>query len=424
MKTFSISKIIYVVFAFFVLTFFGWYLFEKNIGTVNTPGIVPIDTTSDTATGADKVPSLPGFKLSKGLSGFSLSIFAKDVPGARVIELDPKGRILVSQIGEGKIVALSDTDNDNVSDQVKILASGLQKPHGMAFQCDAGDKCFLYVAEQGILSRFFYDADGPQSPSLGKKEKLMSINYSSSDSHFTRALLFLPSPDQDTLLISVGSSCNVCHEKDTEHATILSYNIKTGKKEIYAKGLRNAPFMALNPVSGKVYVTEMGRDNLGDDLPRDEINIIEQKNNEPQNYGWPICYGKNIHDDNFDKNTYIRNPCMAPFETPSFIDLQAHSAPLGLAFIPEEGWPEEYWYNLLVAYHGSWNRSIPTGYKIVRLKMNANGGYQGTEDFITGFLTPDGKKLGRPVDLKVLSGGVAYISDDSSGVIYRLSRNK
>lgn len=115
---------------------------------------------------------------------------------------------------------------------------------------------------------------------------------------------------------------------------------------------------------------------------------------------------------------------MAPFETPSFIDLQAHSAPLGLAFIPEEGWPEEYWYNLLVAYHGSWNRSIPTGYKIVRLKMNANGGYQGTEDFITGFLTPDGKKLGRPVDLKVLSGGVAYISDDSSGVIYRLSRNK
>ncbi len=168
----------------------------------------------------------------------------------------------------------------------------------------------------------------------------------------------------------------------------------------------------------------MGRDNLGDNIPPDEINIIEQKNNQPQNYGWPNCYGKNIHDDVFDKNTYIRNPCMAPFETPSFIDLQAHSAPLGLSFVPEEGWPEEYWYNLLVAYHGSWNRSAATGYKIVRLKMNAKGEYLGTEDFITGWLKDNDTKAGRPVDIKVLSGGTAYITDDSSGVIYRLYRDK
>ena len=114
---------------------------------------------------------------------------------------------------------------------------------------------------------------------------------------------------------------------------------------------------------------------------------------------------------------------MEPFETPSFIDLQAHSAPLGLAFIPEEGWDEEYWYNLLVAYHGSWNRTVPTGYKIVRIKMNAKGEYLGTEDFITGWLTKNGEKIGRPVDIKVFSGGVAYISDDDAGMIYRLSRN-
>jgi glucose/arabinose dehydrogenase len=283
--------------------------------------------------------------------------------------------------------------------------------------------CFLYVAERDMLSRFPYDSE---TPSLGKKENLMRISSSGLDRHFTRSLLFLPSgsgfPMDDTLLVSVGSSCNVCHEQHPDYAAVLAYSLVDKQKEVYAKGLRNATFMTLNPVNGKVFATEMGRDNLGDNLPPDEINIIENRDNQPQNYGWPNCYGKNVHDDQFDHNTYIRNPCMLPFETPSFVDLPAHSAPLGLAFIPEEGWPPEYWYNLLVAYHGSWNRSVPTGYKIVRLKMDAKGKYLGTEDFITGWLTDGGKKLGRPVDIKVLPGGVAYISDDSTGVIYRLSQ--
>jgi len=178
--------------------------------------------------------------------------------------------------------------------------------------------------------------------------------------------------------------------------------------------------MARSYVDGKIWATEMGRDGLGDNTPPDEINIIEKG----KNYGWPICYGKNIHDTNFDKKTYIRNPCMVPLETPSYVDLQAHSAPLGLDFVPEEGWPESYWYNMLVAYHGSWNRSIPTGYKIVRINMDSKGKYLGTEDFITGWLTADGKKLGRPVDIKVSPGGTAYISDDQAGVIYRLYRTK
>lgn len=399
------SKTFYILILVLMFVFLGFYVFQKNIGTVNIPNKASTEEI-------EKVPSLSGFKVP---DGFSLNIFAKDVPGARVLEIDSRGRILVSQTSEGKIVALRNTDNDPASDEQKVLISGLKKPHGMAFRCESKDKCFLYVAESDTLSRFSYDAD---TPSLGVKEKLMSITSSITDNHFTRSLLFLPPPDEDILLISVGSTCNVCNEKDTDHASILSYNIKTGKKEVYAKGLRNSPFMTLDPIYGKVYATEMGRDNLGDDVPPDEINII----GKGKNYGWPICYGKNIHDDNFDKNIYIRNPCMEPFETSSFVDLQAHSAPLGLAFIPEEGWPEDYWYNLLVAYHGSWNRSIPTGYKIVRLKMNAKGEYLGTEDFITGWLTESDEKIGRPVDIKILSGGVAYITDDSRGVIYRLAR--
>jgi glucose/arabinose dehydrogenase len=267
------------------------------------------------------------------------------------------------------------------------------------------------------LVRYPYDAE---TGTLGEEEKLIDIASSPTDRHFTRSLLFLPSPNEDTLLVSVGSSCDVCHEQDTEHASILSYNVKTGKKEQYAKGLRNATFISLNPVNGQVFATEMGRDALGDEIPPDEINIIKKGGN----YGWPACFGKNIHDDKFDKNTYIRNPCQEPFETESFADIPAHSAPLGLAFIPEEGWPEEYWYDLLVAYHGSWNRTEPTGYKIVRMKFDAKGNYSGTEDFITGWLTAQGEKIGRPADIKVFSGGTAYITDDASGVIYKLTRAK
>ena len=422
----KVKNILGAILVLLLLAGVGYFLFKKNIGTVNIPNKESIEETDDVPIDDENIPKLSGYELP---SGFSLSIFAKDVKGARVIEFDPKGRILVSQTSEGKIIALSDTNNDNVSDQEnerKVLASGLKNPHGMALECHSEEgKCFLYVAERDALYRYLYDAD---TPSLQAKEKLLDIASSLTDNHFTRSLLFLPLPNEDTLLISVGSSCNVCHEKDTDHASILSYNIKTGERGVYAKGLRNAVFMTLDPVHGKVYATEMGRDNLGDDLPPDEINIIENKNNQIQNYGWPNCYGKNIHDTQFDKNIYIRNPCMEPFETPSFVDLQAHSAPLGLAFIPEEGWSEEYWYNMLVVYHGSWNRSTPTGYKIARIKMNAKGDYLGTEDFITGWLSKNDNKsstkTGRPVDIKVLSGGVAYISDDSSGLIYRLWKSE
>jgi glucose/arabinose dehydrogenase len=121
---------------------------------------------------------------------------------------------------------------------------------------------------------------------------------------------------------------------------------------------------------------------------------------------------------------------MAPFETPSAIDLQAHSAPLGLAFIPEEGWSEDMWFDMLVAYHGSWNRSVPTGYKIVRIDMDAKGnpvvgadGKPKVTDFITGWIKADGSVPGRPADILVLPGGSMYVSDDKAGVIYKISRS-
>jgi glucose/arabinose dehydrogenase len=364
-----------------------------------------------------KITSDEELKYLKLPENFAIQIFAKGVNGARVIKEDPAGNLIVSLTKEGKIVSLPDLNQDGRADKVIILLEGLQNPHGMEIKCwdvRRPQNCQLYVAETEKLVQ--YDLVFDEKEKIYKPvnpEKILDLPKGGR--HFTRTLLFLPYPQDHKLLISVGSTCDVCFEKDERNGTILVYDFKTKESKIYAKGLRNSVFLTLHPVTGKVWATEMGRDWLGDDLPPDEINIIE----EGKNYGWPICYGKNIHDDNFDKNVYIRNPCMEPFETPSYIDIPAHSSPLGLAFFPEEGWPEKYWHNLLVAYHGSWNRTVPTGYKIARYILDSQGNYLGEEDFITGWLQ-ENEAIGRPVDILIKPGGIIYISDDKAGVIYRV----
>lgn len=342
--------------------------------------------------------------------GFTISIFAKDVPGARVMTRDPSGTLLVSEPDAKRVVALPDEDGDGKADGRITVLGNVRKPHGLAFKCE--DECLLYVGEENALVSYSYD-----SKTHTAKERKKHADLPGDGGHSTRSLLFMPAPDDHILLVSVGSSCNVCNEVDNRRAKIFAYNTRTSEFKEFARGLRNSVFMAIHPVTGKIWATEMGRDLLGDDLPPDEINVIERG----KNYGWPICYGKNMHDTDFDTNTYIRNPCMEPLETSSFIDIPAHSAPLGLAFFGEEGWPEEYWHDMLVAHHGSWNRSTPTGYKIVRYQFDESGTLAGTEDFIYGWLKGN-EALGRPVDIMIEPGKI-YISDDKAGVIYLVRYN-
>ena len=334
--------------------------------------------------------------------GFSIEIFAKNLAGARVMALDSFGNMWVSRPNDGVVTQL-EINNGKVTAQHDILKN-LNNPHGLAF--DPKSPSILYIAEEDKISKIPTYSDAPI-------QKIADLP--SGGGHSTRTIGFGP---DNRLYVSIGSSCNVCHETDSRRAKIFSMKSDGNDFKEYAHGLRNAVFFTWSYIDGKMWATEMGRDLLGDNTPPDEINII----GKDKNYGWPNCYGKNIHDTEFDKNTYIRNPCMEPFETPSYIDLEAHSAPLGLQFVPEEGWPEEYWHNLLVAFHGSWNRTEPTGYKIVRIKLDAKGNYQGIEDFITGWLSKDGV-YGRPVDLLIQPGGTLYISDDKAGVIYKVYKN-
>lgn len=352
--------------------------------------------------------------------GFSISIYAKDLGSPRVLTYDSVGHIITSVPSQGKVYALVDKDGDGVAEENIAIAENLNFPHGLAMRCSEESlhidgkrpkPCQIYIAENDQVAVYDYDEENLKA--INKKK---IVDLPDGGVHYTRTLMLMPYPDHDRLLISVGSSCNACEEKDWRRAKILSMNYDGSDLKEFARGLRNAVFMAIHPVNGKIWTTEMGRDFLGDDLPPDEINIVE----EGKNYGWPICYGKNIHDDDYDKNVYIRNPCMEPLEKSSHIDIPAHSAPLGLAFFPEEGWPEDYWHNLLVAYHGSWNRSEPTGYKLVRYRLDENGDYLGGEDFISGWLLDDGSALGRPVDILIQPGGLIYVSDDKAGVVYKI----
>lgn len=401
-----------ILLAFFLLLVVAMVFFYKTIGIITIPPSESFSPsiTLDYQNEVTKRLSVPG--------GFLLSLYATDVSGARVLAFDPAGHLIVSQTGEGKVSVFIDADKDGFAEKANTLIGDLNKPHGLAFQCQGGS-CFLYVAEHDALVRYEYDYEAITAKN---PQKLLDIEASRGDRHFTRTLLFLPPPENHKLLISVGSSCDVCHEEGDMRGKIIAFDTKTGKWEEYARGLRNSVFMTLDSLTEEVFATEMGRDGLGDNIPPDEVNRIEKG----KNYGWPVCYGKNIQDTQFDKNTYIRNPCMEPFETPSFVDLQAHSAPLGLAFTPSS-WQEGYRHNLLVAYHGSWNKSEPTGYKIVRFPLGESWNFSQekrvfqAEDFITGWLTSDGTKIGRPVDIKFSSDGVGYISDDMNGMIYKVA---
>jgi glucose/arabinose dehydrogenase len=293
-----------------------------------------------------------------------------------------------------------------VADRVVTVASGLQRPHGMIFSQEGG-QTRLYIAEVEQLAVYDYNEKNFQATN---KKKILGLPPGGR--HWTRTLVFLPPPD-GRLLIAVGSSCDTCVEKDWRYAKVLVADPDGRNLKVFASGLRNAVFMALHPVTRQVWVTEMGRDFLGDDLPPDEINILQ----EGKDYGWPYCYGKQVHDGKFDPKGAKKEFCKQT--VPSHINLPAHSAPLGLAFFPGEGWPQEYRHNLLVAYHGSWNRSVPTGYKVVRLKLDKKGNYLGIEDFITGWLTRSGA-LGRPVDIAIKNNGEIYLSDDKAGVVYRV----
>jgi glucose/arabinose dehydrogenase len=424
-----------IIIVFYVLLFAAVASLGANFYWKNLRGIKPVVMTPpyDIAKKIENSIESSAGENTTGLplkvpSGFSIGIFAKDLGKPRFMAIDPEGTLLVSIPANGEIAALPDNNSDGIADEKIIVAKGLNKPHGMVFRCPEPLDCKLYVAEEDKLTIMDYDQKTKQAVLPMTVFKLPG-----GGTHITRSVLIaqiseaatssdgrLETVKKDKLIVSAGSSCNLCEEKNPLRASILISDLDGSNLRVFASGLRNAVIPKINPATGEIWTDEMGRDLLGDDLPPDEINIIK----DGADYGWPLCYGKNIHDTDFDKKKYAQDPCAD--KEPSYIDLPAHNAPLGIAFFPP-GWPAIYKNDMLVALHGSWNRSAPDGYKIVRFALDERGQFENKDkegkpvmvEFISGWLTADGRALGRPVDIQFKDGSI-FVSDDKAGVIYRI----
>ncbi|MBI4433664.1 PQQ-dependent sugar dehydrogenase [Candidatus Uhrbacteria bacterium] len=342
--------------------------------------------------------------------GFSIGIFADQLGKPRALRRGSQGEVLVSVPNNGHILALMDRDGDGVAEERTTVVSGLRAPHGMVL-LEKDGRWQLYVAETDRVQVFDYDADRHHATN---PKQIASLPAGGNHTSRTLALTGNPRAEEPMrLLVSVGSSCNVCVEGDARRGAILSMNLDGSDQRIFARGLRNSVFLTDQIPERAIWATEMGRDLLGDDLPPDEVNVIE----EGKDYGWPYCYGKNVRDP-----FGVQRGVTCAEKAPSHIDLPAHVAPLGLAFIPEHGWPSGWGSDLLIAYHGSWNRAEPVGYKIVRVRLADDGAQvQGIEDFMTGWRISKQRALGRPVDLLPQPDGTLFISDDHAGVLYRVT---
>lgn len=326
--------------------------------------------------------------------GFKISVFADSVQGVRYLVLGPDKAIYASQPASGLIVKLTDKNNDGVADTVVTVARGLSGPFGIAFRGDT-----MYVAEVKQVVRF----------EPGKTEPVTIISGIPAGGHSTRTILF--GPVDNKLYLSVGSSCNLCDESDSLRAAVSVFNRDGSGGRIFAKGLRNTVGMAFNPKTGELWGNNNDRDNLGDDIPPEHVNIIK----DGRYYGWPQCYlpGK--------PNPEYGSADCAQVEPPA-ITVQAHSAPLGLAFYTGTQFPAGFRGDAFMTLHGSWNRSVPTGAKVVRVEVDSSGRRAiGVDDFITGWQRPDGSRWGRPVGLLVLPDGSLLVSDDMGGKIWRVT---
>jgi glucose/arabinose dehydrogenase len=349
--------------------------------------------------------ALPGVAHAQGgpklkvPPGFAIDVFADKVGSVRFMAVDPAGTLLVSEPSAGRVLALPDKTGRGRADSVQTVVTGLDQPHGLAFHEGA-----LYVAETSRVQRFAYDP-----ATMKATQPTLLTRVPAGGGHWTRTVVFGP---DGLMYVSVGSSCNVCRESDKRRAAVLRFNADGSGETIFASGLRNAVGLAFHPTTGVLWATVNERDWRGDDVPPDYVTEIR----EGAAHGWPDCMtvrGRVITDTSFAKGATCDKVTLPT------VEIQAHSAPIGLAFYTGTQFPEEYRGSLFVAYRGSWNRSLPTGYKIVRIRLR-DGQPPAVEDFATGWLEGT-SAWGRPVDLVVGRDGALYLSDQGAGRIYRIT---
>lgn len=338
---------------------------------------------------------LESLKLPKG---FSVNLYATELKQPRQLALGKNGIVFVGT-KSGKVYALTPSSSYNKVAKTYIIASDLHAPNGVAYKNGS-----LYVAETNRVLRYDHidsQLANPPTPVI-INDKLPNKSH-----HGLRVIKFGP---DGLLYIGVGMPCNICVPPGPYFGTILRMQPNGSDLEVYAKGIRNTVGFDWNPSTHELWFTDNGRDWLGDNLPPDELNKASSKGLD---FGFPYYYGKNHPDPKFTK----RPP--ANQVIPAEVELGPHVASLGMIFYSGKMFPQKYYKQILIAEHGSWNRSKKIGYRVTLVTLE-NGKPISYQPFIEGWLQNE-TYWGRPVDLLTLPDGSLLISDDYAGVIYRVT---
>jgi glucose/arabinose dehydrogenase len=329
--------------------------------------------------------------------GFTIDYYAEGVENARQMALGDDGTLFVGSRRAGKVHAVLDEDGDLRADRVVLIADGLKMPSGIEFR--DGD---LYVAAVSRVLRYpdiESRLDNPPEP------EVLVDDLPTEDHHGWKYLRF--SPDGD-LYLPVGAPCNVCDEPG--FAEVRRLNLDTGVVDTWAYGVRNSVGLAFHPQTAELWFTDNGRDWMGDDLPDCELNHAPEQG---MHFGFPYCHQGDVIDPEFGEGKNC-----ADYVAPE-INLGPHVAPLGLAFYTGAQFPADYRGDLIIAEHGSWNRSDKIGYRLKRVTFE-NGVVTGQEVFAEGWLQGQ-EDWGRPNDVLVMPDGSLLVSDDKADAIYRIT---
>jgi glucose/arabinose dehydrogenase len=331
--------------------------------------------------------------------GFKISVYA-DVPGARSMTLSPNGTLFVGTMREGKVYVVR--PGANGTRKPITLADGLNMPNGVAFRQGA-----LYVAEVSRVLRYDNVEGRLENP---PKPDVVNNSFPHDRAHGWKFIAFGP---DGLLYVPVGAPCNICEPDPNRYALISRMRADGSGAEVFAQGIRNTVGFDWHPATKELWFTDNGRDQMGDDMPPDELNHAPKKG---LNFGYPYCHAGDIPDPQYGK----KHPCRD--FTPPAQKLGAHVAALGMRFYTGPMFPSEYRNQIFIAEHGSWNRSTPIGYRVtvVRVEGNRAPSYR---PFAEGWLQGS-RAWGRPVDVLVMPDGALLVSDDEAGAIYRIIHNK
>jgi glucose/arabinose dehydrogenase len=390
-----------------------------------TPADLPAPFATKSAAGRSQRAARTGVDIPKAPPGFAVDLFASGLNIPRVIRIAPNGDIFVAETGAGRVRVFRPGTGVSPT-QGEIFADGLQRVYGIAFYPSGENPRFVYVATPESVVRFPYRSG--EMKAAGPAEKVASLP--DGGGHWTRDLVF--SPDDKTLFISVGSGSNVdegapradqasfaeaplgaSFGDEQGRADVLAFDPDGKNQRVYATGIRNCSGLAVQPGTGALWCAVNERDGLGDDLPPDYVTHVAQG----AFYGWPWYY---LGDHQDPRHKGERADLAKSITTPDVL-IQAHSAPLGIAFYTADQFPSEYKGDAFVTLHGSWNRAKRTGYKVVRLVMKDGKPTGAYEDFLVGFVGDDKSVWGRPVGAAVTHDGSLLVSDDGSGSIWRVS---